>query len=85
MGEYWSKAQQLDKAVEEWQKDGGTWREVRFYTKSSTNSIFTELNKLNGLANIHIYEAKTPEKHLTIEKPAWTFNAAKPKGEIDGK
>lgn len=81
MNEYWSKAKRLDKALEEWQKDGGEWREVRFYTKSSTNDIYTELNKLNGLANVSIYKAQTHEKHLTVEKPAWKFNMAKPKGD----
>jgi hypothetical protein len=55
-------------AVEEWKNDGGTWREVRFYTKSSTDNIFENLNKLSGLANVHIFEAKTPEKYLTVVK-----------------
>lgn len=81
MSEYFTKAKQLDKAIKEWQEDGGSWREVRFYTKSSTNDIFTELNKLNGLANVSIYNPTTHEKHLTVEKPAYTFTLPTKKRE----
>ena len=62
-----SKAMPLDEVVKQMQTDGGTWRKVEFYTKSSTDSLFTQIRKLDGVANVHIYEQDTPEKFLTIE------------------
>jgi hypothetical protein len=63
-------AQELGLAVEQMQKDGGEWREVRFYTKSSTADIFDALKTLDGLANVAIFAPLLHEKWLTIEQPA---------------
>jgi len=62
----------LDEVVIEMQNDGGEWRKVEFYTKSSTDEVFDALKTLNGLANVAIYKPEIHEKWLTVEQPAWS-------------
>lgn len=47
MNEYWSKAKQLDKAVEEWQMSGAPTRELA----TLCNTLTDTLNKLKGISN----------------------------------
>ena len=67
-----AKAMTLEEAVKAMQTDGGEWREVRFYTKSSTDHIFEALKTLDGLANVAIFAPSIHEKWLTIEQPPTT-------------
>ena len=62
----------LEKAVIEMQNDGGEWRKVEFYTKSSTDEVFTAIKSLNGLANVAIFQPEIQEKWLTVERPPKT-------------
>jgi hypothetical protein len=51
---------ELDKLLSMMEKDGGKWREVRFWTKESTNGIFEKgLSKFDGLANVSILDNGT--------------------------
>jgi hypothetical protein len=53
----------LDKLLEQMDNDGGEWREVRFWTKESTNGIFEKgLSKMNGLADVKILK----DNNLTL-------------------
>lgn len=60
----------LSEAVIEMDNDGGGWRKVEFYTKSSTSDIFDALKTLNGIANVAIYAPEINGKWLTIEQSA---------------
>ena len=48
----------LDEAVKAMQKDGGKWRRVEFWTKASSNETIKALTKLDGVANVSIWDSE---------------------------
>lgn len=62
----------LEKAVIEMQNDGGEWRKVEFYTKSSTDEVFIAISGLDGLANVTIFKPEIHDRWLTLERPPKT-------------
>lgn len=47
----------IEQALKSMEKDGGEWRKVEFWTKDSTTKILTQINQLDGVADVAIYKS----------------------------